>query len=63
MTVATAVAVLSTALGTLLALFWIFFKIGLFTFGGGYSIIYNGTTGDMSCGGAGAANCTTDLID
>jgi len=32
-------------------------------YGGGYSIIYNGTTGDMTCGGAGAANCTTDLID
>ncbi|MFA5006473.1 MAG: chromate transporter [Candidatus Izemoplasmatales bacterium] len=26
-------------LGTLLSLFWIFFKIGLFTFGGGYAMI------------------------
>ena len=32
-------------------------------YGGGYTIIYNGLTGAMTCGGAGAANCTTDLIE
>lgn len=32
-------------------------------YGGGYTIIYNGLTGNMTCGGAGMANCTTDLIN
>jgi len=32
-------------------------------YGGGYSIIYNGQTGAMTCGGAGAAACTADLIN
>jgi prepilin-type N-terminal cleavage/methylation domain-containing protein len=32
-------------------------------YNGGYSIIYNGLNGGMTCGGAGAANCTLDLID